>query len=70
MEPGITPRSAGLHSPHRPHLQPALLCGDLAAQCQETEDRLVLTSLVETNTNKTCILHWKRKLFLTLGLFP
>ena len=66
MEPGVTPRSAGLRSPHRPHLQPALLCGDLAAQCQETEDRLVL----ETNTNKTCILHWKRKLFLTLGLFP
>lgn len=42
MEPGITPRSAGLRSPHHPHLQPALLCGDLAAQCQETEDRLVL----------------------------
>lgn len=66
MEPGITPRSAGLRSPHHPHLQPALLCGDLAARCQETEDRLVL----EANTNKTCILHWKRKLFLTLGLFP
>ena len=49
----------GAPRPHRPHLQPASLCGDSAAQGQETKERLVLTSLVETNANKTCILHWK-----------